>query len=52
MAKLSEAFEDVGHPVAYFPRLARSFGGVKQGLLLCQLYYWEGKQEGSRQWQR
>jgi hypothetical protein len=52
MAKLSEAFEDVGHPVAYFPRVARAFGGVKQGLLLCQLYYWEGKQEGSRQWQR
>ena len=50
MAKLSEAFEDVGRPVAYFPRVARAFGGVKQGLLLCQLYYWEGKQEDAEGW--
>lgn len=43
--KLSEFIEGAGRPVAYYPRLARIFGGVKQAVLLCQLIYWVGKSD-------
>lgn len=45
--KLSDFLTEVGHPVAYYPSLARALGGVKQAVLLCQLIYWTGR--GSKQ---
>ncbi|HXF44436.1 MAG TPA: hypothetical protein VNK70_03165 [Candidatus Paceibacterota bacterium] len=42
--KLTDYFEDVGRPVAYYPRLAPFLGSVKATLFLCQLLFWEGKQ--------
>ncbi len=35
-------------PVAFLPGLARAVGGVKAGLFLCQLLYWQdrGSKEG------
>lgn len=42
--KLSNYFENVGRPVAYYPRLAPFLGSVKATLFLCQLLFWEGKQ--------
>lgn len=38
--KLSEFLQQIGRPVAYFPRLAKVVGGVKQAILIGQLIYW------------
>lgn len=38
--RLSEALSGVGRPIAYFPELAKFLGGVKAGILFCQLFYW------------
>lgn len=31
----------LGHPVAYYPKLAHFLGDVKEALFLCQLIYWQ-----------
>ncbi len=41
--RLSDFLCDVGRPVAYYPKLADILGGVKQGILVCQLLYWTDK---------
>ncbi len=33
----------LGHPVAYYPSIARAIGCVKAGIFICQLLYWHGK---------
>lgn len=43
--RLSDFLDDLGRPVAYFPKLALCLGNVNATILLCQLFYWEGKQD-------
>jgi hypothetical protein len=43
--RLSEFLDDLGRPVAYYPKLALCLGSVNSTLLICQLFYWEGKQD-------
>lgn len=42
---LSASLANVGHPVAYYPRLARFFGSVNVAILFAQLYYWSQRGE-------
>ncbi len=48
--RLSDFLVDVGRPVAYYPELSHITGGVKETLFLCQLLYWNGKQNDSGGW--
>lgn len=48
--KLSDFLEDVGRSVAYYPRIAKAVGGVKEAVFLCQLFYWKDKGEGADGW--
>jgi hypothetical protein len=48
--KLTDFFSDIGRPVAYYPKLTNITGGVKETLFLCQLLYWEGKQQNHDGW--
>lgn len=41
--KLTEFLQDVGRPVAYFPKLKRLTGSTTATILLCQFIYWVGK---------
>ena len=41
--KITEIIEEIGRPVAYYPRLAKVFG-IKESILLSQLLYWKGKE--------
>lgn len=50
MVKLTDFLMDIGKPVAYYPKLSAITGGVKETLLLCQLIYWQGKQESRNGW--
>jgi hypothetical protein len=50
--KLGTLLQEVGHPVAYFAGLTPITGGVTATLLLCQLYYWTGKQQNPDGWIR
>ena len=42
---LSASLTNVGHPVAYYPRLARFFGSVNVAILFAQLHYWSQRGE-------
>jgi hypothetical protein len=48
--RLSEFLNDVGRPIAYYPKLAHFLGSVNAAVLLCQLLYWEGKQDDEDGW--
>lgn len=48
--RLSEFLNDVGRPIAYYPKLAHFLGSVNAAVLLCQLLYWEGKQDDADGW--
>lgn len=48
--KLTDLLLDVGRPVAYYPKLTDVTGGVKETILLCQLLYWQGKQNSHEGW--
>jgi phage antirepressor YoqD-like protein len=37
--------DQCGHPVAYYPRLARFFGSVNVAILFAQLHYWSQRGE-------
>jgi hypothetical protein len=50
--KLTDLLQDVGRPVAYYPRLAIALGGVKQAIFLCQMIYWDGKEANADGWIR
>jgi len=38
--KLSEYLSEVGQPFAYYPSIAKVVGGMKEGILVCQLVWW------------
>lgn len=44
--RLNEVFAKIGRPVAYYPQLAKSLGGVKSAIFACQFAYWAGKSDG------
>lgn len=48
--KITDFLSDVGRPVAYFPKLRCITGSINATLFLCQLLYWEGKQECKNGW--
>jgi hypothetical protein len=48
--KLSETLHGVGRPIAYLPGVAKFLGGVKAGLLFCQLFYWSERTESGWFW--
>jgi hypothetical protein len=39
-----------GHPIAYFPSLARHVGGVDAAVLLCQSLYWTPRTKNQEGW--
>jgi len=48
--KLSTFLRELGQPVAYYPKLAKITGSVLANLFLCQMYYWQGKQDDPTGW--
>jgi hypothetical protein len=46
----NELFPDVGHPVAYYPRVAKAVGNVHAAIFICQFVYWTGKQRDPDGW--
>ena len=44
---LSESIKQLGRPIAFYPWIAKLIG-IKQGLLICQLLYWTGKEKNER----
>lgn len=48
--KLTDFLQDVGRPVAYFPKLKRITGSTTATILLCQFIYWRGKEADSDGW--
>jgi len=48
--RLDSVLNGLGRPVAYYPALARTFGGVKRSLWLCQFAYWKDKQKDPDGW--
>lgn len=47
--RLSESLKQLGHPVAYYPVLARVFG-MEESVFIAQLVYWTGKQDNPEGW--
>jgi hypothetical protein len=43
--KISESLINAGKPLDYYPSMAKALKSVKATLFLCQLLYWQGKQE-------
>jgi hypothetical protein len=41
--KLSETLNDIGRPIAYFPKLRQITGSTTATILFCQLFYWNDK---------
>lgn len=61
--KLSDDLKEIGHPVAYYPRIAlfletktvpakkrESKPGIKTAILFCQLLYWDKHSHGKEFW--
>lgn len=48
--KLTDFLQDVGRPVAYFPKLRRLTGSTTATILLCQFIYWRGKESSGDGW--
>jgi hypothetical protein len=48
--KLTEVLEGVGRPVAYYPGLRQMTGSTTATILLCQLFYWTGKEAKGDGW--
>lgn len=48
--KLTEFLQDVGRPIAYFPKLKRLTGSTTATILLCQFIYWIGKEADKDGW--
>lgn len=48
--KLGAFLRELGQPVAYYPKLAKINGSVLANLFLCQMYYWQGKQDDQNGW--
>jgi uncharacterized phage protein (TIGR02220 family) len=44
MAEYTKALSELGRPVAYYPTIAKAFGGdVATAIFVCQFMYWSGK---------
>lgn len=39
--RLSEFLTDIGQPFAYYPQIAKLCGGVKEGIFLCRIIWWQ-----------
>lgn len=48
--KLTDFLQDVGRPVAYYPELRKITGSVTATILLCQFFYWRGKESSQDGW--
>jgi hypothetical protein len=48
--KLTEFLQGVGRPVAYYPSLRKLTGSTTATILLCQLFYWTGKEASGDGW--
>jgi len=48
--RLDSLLNGIGRPVAYYPAMARAFGGVKRALWICQFAYWKGKEADPNGW--
>lgn len=48
--KLGLFLKNLGHPIAYYPALTKITGGVLPCLFLCQMYYWQGRQQNPDGW--
>lgn len=48
--KITDFLQDVGRPVAYFPKLKRITGSTTATILLCQFIYWRGKESSGDGW--
>ena len=48
--KLTDFLQDVGRPVAYYPKLRKITGSATATILLCQFIYWRGKEKDEDGW--
>lgn len=48
--KLTDFLQDVGRPIAYYPKLRSITGSTSATILLCQFIYWRGKESDSDGW--
>ena len=48
--KLSDALENVGFTIAYYPKIAKWLGSVGDAIFLCQLWYWHDKGNSPDGW--
>ena len=48
--KLTDFLQDVGRPIAYYPKLRRITGSTNATIFLCQLIYWKGKEADPEGW--
>jgi hypothetical protein len=47
--KLTDFLQDVGRPVAYYPKLRKITGSTNATILLCQFIYWRGKESDKKE---
>lgn len=48
--KLTDFLQDVGRPIAYYPKLRSITGSTGATILLCQFIYWRGKESDPDSW--
>jgi hypothetical protein len=48
--KPSEFLQDIGRPMAYYPKLRKVTGSTTATILLCNFIYWRGKESGADGW--
>lgn len=48
--KFTDFLQDVGRPVAYYPKMKKLTGSTTATILLCQFMYWRGKESGGDGW--
>lgn len=48
--KLTDFLQDIGRPIAYYPKLRKLTGSTNATILLCQFIYWRGKESDPNGW--
>ncbi|GIW59457.1 MAG: hypothetical protein KatS3mg087_0523 [Patescibacteria group bacterium] len=48
--KITDLFQGIGNPIAFYPDLVPLTGSHQSSILLCQLCYWSGKQNNPEGW--
>ena len=48
--KPSDFLQDIGRPMAYYPKLRKVTGSTTATIMLCNLIYWRGKESGPDGW--